>query len=39
MGYPKRVLEHRPIGRIAGLSLKRLLDGYSRETETDHLLA
>jgi len=31
--------DYRPIGRRPGRPLKRLLDGYSREVETGHLLA
>jgi hypothetical protein len=38
--YPEQLLEYRPIGRRRpGRPLKRLLDGYSGETETGHLLA
>jgi len=37
--YPKQLLDYRPIERRLGWPLKRLLDGYSSEAETDHLLA
>jgi len=37
--HPKQLLVIRPIGRRPGQPLKRLLDGYSREAETGHLLA
>jgi len=38
--YPKQILDYRPIGRrTPERPLKRLLDGYSREAETGHLLA
>jgi len=38
--YPNQRLGYRPLGRLRpGLPLKRLLDGYSREAETGHLLA
>jgi hypothetical protein len=38
--YPKQLLDYRLIGRRRpGRPLKRLLDGYSREAETGHLLA
>jgi len=36
--YPKQLLEYRPIGRRRrGGRLKRLPDGYNRETEVGHL--
>jgi len=34
----KQLLDYRPVGKIPGRPLKRLLDGYNRETETGHLL-
>jgi len=37
--YKKQLLEYRPIERRPGRPMKRLLDGYSREAETGHLLA
>jgi len=37
--YPKQLLDYRPIERRRpGRPLKRLLDGYSHEAETGHLL-
>jgi hypothetical protein len=37
--YPKQLLDYRPIGkRKPRPPLKRPLDGYSRESETGHLL-
>jgi hypothetical protein len=36
---PKQLLDYRPIERRLGRTLKRPLDGYSREAETGHLLA
>jgi hypothetical protein len=40
LSYPKQILDYRSIGRRRpGRPLKRLLDGYSGETETGHLLA
>jgi len=36
---PKQILDYRPVGRRSGRPLKRLLDGYSHEAETGHLLA
>jgi len=40
IGYPKEILDCRPIGRRRPeWPLKSLLDGYSREVETGHLLA
>jgi hypothetical protein len=37
--YPEQLLDYRPMGRRPGRPLKRLLDGYNRETETGHLMA
>jgi len=38
--YPQQLLDYRPIGgrRRTVRPLKRLLDGYSTEAKTDHLL-
>jgi len=38
--YPKQLLDYRRIGRRRpGRPLKELVDGYSSEAETGHLLA
>jgi len=38
--HPKQLLDYRPIARWKlRQPLKRLMDGYIRETETDHFLA
>jgi len=37
--FLKQLFDYRPIGRRPGRPLKWLLDGYSGEAETGHLLA
>jgi hypothetical protein len=38
ISHPEQLPDYRPIGRITGRPLKRLLVGCSSETQTGHLL-